>query len=68
MDDFELLVDGELFRIRERQQPGGALSCDVTWLSALIEGTHGFTISPIPETRERLERELRGFLRGLGVD
>jgi len=68
MDDFEIRVDNELFRVSERRQPGGALSCDVTWLTAAVAGLRGFTLSAVPSSREQLEREIRGFLEGFGAD
>jgi hypothetical protein len=44
MDSFEVVVQGELFRISERTQPGGAKSYDFAWLNGPAEGTYGFLI------------------------
>jgi len=43
MDQFEVVVQGELFRISERTQPGGTMSYDFAWLNGPAEGTYGFT-------------------------
>ncbi|MGP5049741.1 hypothetical protein [Glutamicibacter ardleyensis] len=45
MDDFEVSVDHELFRISERYQPDGRLSYDFSWLNGPADGTYGFTIA-----------------------
>ncbi|HWM17489.1 MAG TPA: hypothetical protein VNP97_12965 [Microbacterium sp.] len=44
MDHFEVVVQGELFRISERIQPGGAMSYDFAWLNGPAGGTYGFTV------------------------
>jgi hypothetical protein len=44
MDEFEVVVQGELFRISQRTQPDGALSYDFAWLNGPAEGTYGFTV------------------------
>jgi hypothetical protein len=45
MDDFEVSIDHELFRISERHQPSGNLSYDFAWLNGPAEGTYGFTFA-----------------------
>lgn len=45
MDDFEVSIDHELFRISERYQPSGSLSYDFAWLNGPAEGTYGFTVA-----------------------
>ncbi len=44
MDEFEISIDHELFRISERYQPDGRLSYDFSWLNGPADGTYGFTI------------------------
>lgn len=44
MDPFEVVVQGERFRISERAQPGGGMSYDFAWLNGPAGGTYGFTI------------------------
>lgn len=44
MEPFEVVVEGELFRVSERMQPDGALSYDFAWLNGPGEGTYGFTL------------------------
>ncbi|MDN6201262.1 MAG: hypothetical protein L0I99_03550, partial [Micrococcaceae bacterium] len=44
MDNFEVAIDHELFRISERYQPSGSLSYDFAWLNGPAEGTYGFTV------------------------
>ena len=44
MDHFEVVVQGELFRISERTQPGGTMSYDFAWLNGPADGTYGFTV------------------------
>ncbi|THJ65785.1 hypothetical protein E8P82_10875 [Arthrobacter echini] len=78
MDPFDVAIDHELFRISERRQPGGALSCDFTWLNGPMEGTYGFTVGRsavgtggiTPDsvgrmTRDELIAEVRGFVAGI---
>ncbi|WP_104110562.1 hypothetical protein [Arthrobacter sp. N199823] len=75
MDDFEISVDHELFRISERYQPDGRLSYDFSWLNGPVDGTYGFTIGrrggeAVPNdpdgasrmSREALVEEARFFL------
>ena len=65
MDDLELSIDGELFRIRERNQPPGRLSYHFAWLNGPGDGTYGFFVGlsqPIPMSREALISEARGFV------
>ncbi|SEE31837.1 hypothetical protein SAMN04489740_1117 [Arthrobacter alpinus] len=75
MDVFEISVDDELFRISERYQPDGRLSCDYSWLNGPAVGTYGFTIGrsggeAAPNdsdgasrmSREALVEEARSFL------
>ena len=68
MDPFELVVRGELFRISERIQPGGAMSYDFAWLNGPAEGTYGFTVGRSSgRTRtaaKELVRQARGFVDG----
>lgn len=76
MEPFEVNVDGELFRISERTQPGGALSYDFTWLNGPVDGTYGFTVGQVVAasgesasesasriTREHLVKEAREFVK-----
>lgn len=44
MDHFDVVVQGELFRISERTQPDGTMSYDFAWLNGPAEGTYGFTV------------------------
>ncbi|MBG0739345.1 hypothetical protein IV500_08070 [Paeniglutamicibacter antarcticus] len=44
MDEFDISIDYELFRISERYQPDGRLSYDFAWLNGPADGTYGFTI------------------------
>lgn len=44
MDPFDVSIDGGVFRISERRQPGGALSYDVAWIDGPADGTYGFTV------------------------
>lgn len=44
MDDIEISIDRELFRISERREPDGSASYDFTWLNGPNDGTYGFTI------------------------
>jgi hypothetical protein len=44
MDPFEVVVQGELFQISERTEPGGAMTYDFAWLNGPAEGTYGFTV------------------------
>ncbi|WP_309102649.1 hypothetical protein [Microbacterium sp.] len=46
MDPFEVVVQGELFRITERIQPDGGASYDFAWLNGPADGTYGFTVAP----------------------
>lgn len=46
MDPFEVVVQGELFRVSERTQPDGAMSYDFAWLNGPAGGTYGFTVGP----------------------
>ena len=76
MEPFEVSVDGELFRIGERVQPGGARSYDFTWLNGPAEGTYGFMVGQFtaafgdhrsepatPLTRDQLVQEVREFVK-----
>lgn len=45
MDPFEVVVQGELFRVSERTQPGGGMSYDFAWLNGPAGGTYGFTVA-----------------------
>lgn len=65
MDDFELSIGEELFRVSESNQPPGRLSYHFAWLNGPDEGTYGFTVGltqPIPMSREELTAEARGFV------
>jgi len=44
MDHFEVVVQGEQFRISERTQPGGTMSYDFAWRNGPAKGTYGFTV------------------------
>ena len=44
MDHFEVVIQGELFRISERRQPGGTMSYDFAWLNGPAGGSYGFTV------------------------
>lgn len=44
MDPFEVVVQGERFRISERVQPDGGMSYDFAWLNGPAGGTYGLTI------------------------
>ena len=44
MEDFDISIDDELFRISQRYQPDGRLSYDFGWLNGPAEGTYGFTV------------------------
>ncbi|PCC27034.1 hypothetical protein CIK75_00030 [Glutamicibacter sp. BW78] len=44
MDNLEVSIDHEMFRISERYQPSGSLSYDFAWLNGPGKGTYGFTI------------------------
>lgn len=45
MDPFEVVVQGEQFRISERTQPDGGMSHDFAWLNGPAGGTYGFTLA-----------------------
>ena len=64
MDSFEVEIRGELFRISERIQPGGAMSYDLNWLNGPAGGTYGFTVarSSAQITASELVSEARGFI------
>ncbi|MHA7146293.1 hypothetical protein ACX80U_16410 [Arthrobacter sp. TmT3-37] len=77
MEPFEVIVDGELFRISERRQPSGALNYDISWLNGPADGTYGFNASRfiasstdepltpvLSMTRDELVAEMRSFVRG----
>ncbi|MFC8304488.1 hypothetical protein ACFUCV_12485 [Specibacter sp. NPDC057265] len=66
MDDFEILVDHELFRISERYQPDGRLGYDFSWLNGPADRAYGFTIARSggeavpndPDSASRMSREV----------
>lgn len=65
MDDFELSIDGELFRVSESNRPPGRLSYHFAWLNGPDEGTYGFTLGlsqPIPMSQKELTAEAREFV------
>jgi hypothetical protein len=63
MGDLELSIDGELFVVTKRRQPGGALSYDFAWRNGPADGSYGFTASFGAEvSSERLVEEARLFL------
>lgn len=65
MDDFELSIGEELFRVSESNRPPGRLSYHFAWLNGPNDGTYGFTVGltqPIPMSREELTAEVRGFV------
>lgn len=75
MEDFELSVDGERFRISEQRQPHGKISYSFTWLNGPAAGTYGFTLGLVPIgqdvtidevpaslSSERLIEEVRHFV------
>lgn len=45
MSPFEMIVQGEQFRVSERTQPDGATSYDFAWLNGPADGTYGFTVA-----------------------
>lgn len=66
MEAFDVRIDGELFRVSERIQPGGQMSYDFAWLNGPAEGTYGFTVGCAPlgarMTREELETAGSNFV------
>jgi hypothetical protein len=46
MDPFEVIVQGEQFRVCERTQPEGGMSYDFAWLNGPAGGTYGFALAP----------------------
>lgn len=44
MEDFELLVEGERFRVSERLSDDGAPGYDFIWLNGPGEGSYGFSL------------------------
>ncbi|MHA7294976.1 hypothetical protein [Arthrobacter sp. HLT1-21] len=78
MDPFEVVVDGELFRISERSQPGGALSYDFSLINGPMDGTYVFTVGRVSVgsggitsdadanlTEDELRAEVRGFVESV---
>lgn len=76
MEDLELSVDNELFRISERRQPNEMMSYDFAWLNGPNDGTYGFTVGIVAAgsdatgsdavarmSRERLVDEAWGFVK-----
>jgi len=83
MDSFEVSVDGELFRISERREPGETLGYDFSWLNGPAEGTYGFSLGFVvaddnsteakPDSaaelpRDRLIAEVQGFVASFYED
>jgi len=75
MDPFEVVVDGELFRISERCEPSATVSYDFSWLNGPANGTYGFSIGSSAEpsvgigssgasklSREQLIAQVQTFL------
>lgn len=75
MEDIELSVDDELFRVSKRRQPNGMMSYDFAWLNGPNDGTYGFTVGLVAAgtdaagfdavarmSREQLGEEARGFM------
>ncbi|WP_411700643.1 hypothetical protein [Conyzicola sp.] len=63
MRDLDLSIDGELFRVSGRRQPGGAISYDFAWRNGPSQGTYGFTANFGAEASEaRLAVEARTFV------
>lgn len=63
MDHFEVVVQGELFRISEQTQPDGAMSYDFVWLNGPAEGTYGFTMGRSSDcAAEKLVAQIGQFL------
>jgi hypothetical protein len=62
MDPFEVVVQGELFRISERTQPDGGTSYDFAWLNGPAGGTYGFTIGGSTAAAKELVAAARGFV------
>ena len=62
MDPFEIVVQGELFRVSERTQPDGGMSYDFAWRNGPAEGTYGFTMGGSAATAEELVAAARGFV------
>ncbi|MGL3149557.1 hypothetical protein ACSS7Z_04280 [Microbacterium sp. A82] len=75
MDSFEVVVDGELFRISKRRESSATVSYDFSWLNGPANGTYGFSVglaanrsveteacnaSELP--RERLIAAVQGFV------
>ncbi len=44
MDDPDLVIGGEVFRISERVEPGGKASYHFAWLNGPADGSYGFSI------------------------
>jgi hypothetical protein len=78
MKPFEVLVDGELFCISERRQPGGVLSYDIAWVNGPAESTYAFTVGRFAvgsggstsDARARMTEvelldEVRGFVESI---
>ncbi len=66
MEAFDVRIDGELFRVSERVQPGGHMSYDFAWLNGPAEGTYGFTVGCAARgahmTRDELESAASSFV------
>lgn len=65
MERWEVVVEGELFRISERTSPGGAMTYDFAWLNGPAEGTYGFSLGRPSgrSTEEELVAAARGFVK-----
>lgn len=57
MDSFEVSVDGELFRISERCDPGETLTYDFSWLNGPANGTYGFSLGAALSANDPAETE-----------
>lgn len=75
MEAFDVTVENEVLRVRERRQPGGGLSYDFLWVNGPAGGTYGFTIGRSTTgtagdtsddaarmTREELVAQVQGFV------
>ncbi|MDN3482867.1 hypothetical protein QMA10_13140 [Arthrobacter sp. APC 3897] len=75
MDEIELAIKGEIFRISEQTGPDGQTSYHFSWLNGPADGSYGFTVGRVgvgsdstsaermPQmTHEQLITEVQGFI------
>ena len=75
MDEIELAIEGEIFRISEQIGPDGQTSYHFSWLNGPADGSYGFTVGRfgvgsdstsaegMPQmTHEQLISEVQGFI------